>query len=84
MDETIGTIKQLSHLSRLNLDEDQEYVPVTTISLKNEFGTYTISVNEVGLDIVAIYENLFKPLLLAAGYQIKSIEDNFENHNKGE
>jgi len=24
MDETIGTIKQLSHLSRLNLDEDGE------------------------------------------------------------
>ena len=80
MGETIGTIKQLSHLSRLNLDEDQEYIPETTISLKNEFGTYTISVSETNLDIVGMYENLFKPLLLAAGYHTESIEDHFENH----
>ena len=84
MNETIGTIKQLSHLSGLNLDEDKEDGPETTMSLKNEFGTYTISVSETGLGTMGMYEHLFKPLLLAAGYQIKSIEDNFENHDKGE
>jgi len=81
MDSTVGKIEQLSdHLSGLNLDEDKKYIPETTISLKNEFGTYTISVNETDLDIVGMYEHLFKPLLLAAGYHIESIEDHFENH----
>ena len=80
MNETIGTIEQLSHLSGLNLDEDKEDGPETTMSLKNEFGTYTISVSETGLGTMGMYEHLFKPLLLAAGYQIKSIEDHFENH----
>ena len=82
---TVGKIEQLSdnHLGP-NIHEDQEYIPETTISLKNEFGTYTISVNETDLDTMGMYEYLFKPLLLAAGYQIKSIEDNFENNKKGE
>ncbi len=34
MNETIGTIEQLSHLSGLNLDEDKEDGPETTIEFK--------------------------------------------------
>lgn len=46
----------------------------TTISLKNEDGTYIVSLPRGELDMEAMIHEIIVPMLLAAGYHHKSIE----------
>lgn len=50
----------------------------TTISLKNEDGSYMISIPRGELDMEAMIHELIVPLLSAAGYHHKSIESYIE------
>jgi len=52
---------------------DKEYK--TTMSLRNPYGQYTVTVNEADLPIGDILEDVVKPLLLAAGYSEQNIEE---------
>ena len=49
----------------------------TELTLKNENGEYIIKVNEVSMTLSDLYEHVMKPLLLAAGYSEKTIDDVF-------
>jgi hypothetical protein len=46
----------------------------TTITLKNEHGEYTITINKGGISIGSVIEDLVIPLLLAAGYAKETID----------
>jgi hypothetical protein len=45
------------------------------ITLENEYGTYSISTHSSDMDIVEIFNTLIIPLLKAAGYAEKTVED---------
>lgn len=47
----------------------------TSITLKNCYGEYSISVPETDLTIVELFEGLINPILLAAGYAQSTIDD---------
>jgi len=48
---------------------------MTSINFKDEFGSYTIEINKDGMTIDEVFEDLITPVLLAAGYSRKNIED---------
>jgi hypothetical protein len=52
--------------------------PTTTLSLSCEYGDYTVSVPREDMPIQEVVEDLFKPVLLAAGYRRESIDKYFE------
>jgi len=57
----------------------------TTITLKNQYGEYTIVAPRQDLTLPEIMEELIEPLLLAAGYNRKSFYwMEFGNDDKGE
>ena len=56
----------------------EEKPPSTTLTLTNQYGTFSISRDELDQDICQMYVDFFKPLLLAAGFQLKTIEEHFE------
>ena len=50
----------------------------TSVTLKTEYGDYSVSVKKTGLDIHEVMDELIKPLLLAAGYHPNNINDYFD------
>ena len=48
---------------------------MTSITLYNQYGDYTISLNEDDLNMDDMFSELIKPLLLAAGYQPENIDE---------
>jgi len=49
----------------------------TELTLKNENGEYSVKVNDYNMTLADLYEHVIQPLLLAAGYQQKSLDDVF-------
>jgi hypothetical protein len=49
----------------------------TELTLKNENGESTVKVNDFSMTLADLYEHVIQPLLLAAGYQQKTIDDVF-------
>ena len=60
--------------------ETYQIMPETTMELKNSYGTYTISVQGTDHSVSGMFEELIVPLLLAAGYAEKSIEDYLDSY----
>ncbi len=58
----------------------QKIVP-TTLTLKNEYGTYSITIPKIDLTVSETIEELFNPVMLAAGYQQGSLDDYFGNED---
>ena len=52
---------------------------MTSITIKNEYGEYTIEVNQDDMSISDIIENLVEPCLKATGYSTDVINEYFEN-----
>lgn len=50
-------------------------MPKTTLTLENEHGTYTISVNKTNMTIYEVMDELVENVLLAAGYHIEIINE---------
>lgn len=48
---------------------------MTTLTLTNEDGTYTIMVRNSALTAQGLIDELVAPIMLAAGYQPKSVND---------
>lgn len=46
----------------------------TTLTLRNEYGEYTVQVNQRELTIAEIIDDLVIPVLLAAGYSREVID----------
>lgn len=49
----------------------------TTISLMNEYGTYTVSIHDKDLTLEDLFATAIEPVLLAAGYHQDSINSLF-------
>lgn len=54
---------------------------MTTITLENKYGKYSISVNIENMNIFEMEEELFKPLLGAMGYHHNAIAKLFGGEN---
>ena len=52
--------------------------PKTTMTLENEHGKYSVTVNEDHLNLDGVIQRLLEPLLLAASYSEKTISDYFK------
>lgn len=50
-------------------------MPKTTITLENEHGTYTISVNKTDMTIYEVMGELVENVLLAAGYHTNTVNE---------
>lgn len=46
-----------------------------TLTLENEYGTYTISINKQDMSIDEVVEELVEKVLLAAGYHINNVNE---------
>lgn len=53
----------------------KEQMPKTTLTLENEYGTYTISVNKTDMPIYEVMDELVEKVLLAAGYHINNVNE---------
>ena len=54
----------------------------TTLTLQNCDGTYTIEVPKEDLNIESVVDELIKPVLLAAGYHSKNVEEVFNGESE--
>lgn len=50
-------------------------MPKTTLTLENEHGTYTISVNKTDMPIYEVMDELVEKVLLAAGYHCNVVNE---------
>jgi hypothetical protein len=50
-------------------------VDFTEVTLRNEHGEYTIRVRRTELDVGGMVEDLLKPMMLAAGYAEKNVNE---------
>ena len=51
---------------------------MTEITLKNEYGEYSVKVKQEGMTTMDLVENLVISVLLSAGYGEKTIRDAFD------
>ena len=49
----------------------------TTLTLKNNYGEYSVTVNKVDFGIQTMFDELVLPVLLASGYNREGITDVF-------
>jgi hypothetical protein len=54
-----------------------QHKPYTEIKVVDDYGEYTIRINEIDLELHEMYEKLIRPVLLAQGYSKESIEEYF-------
>jgi hypothetical protein len=47
----------------------------TEVTLRNEHGEYTIRVRRTELNVAGMVEDLLKPMMLAAGYAEKNVDE---------
>lgn len=50
----------------------------TVISIKNEYGEYTVTVNHTDMTLDDLMQKAIEPCLCAAGYAQKTIDDYFK------
>jgi len=53
----------------------------TAVTISNCFGDYSIEIKDTDMTVDQMFEELIIPVMLAAGYQAKSIEDYLDGEN---
>jgi hypothetical protein len=56
-------------------NEPNDIVDFTEVTLRNEHGEYTIRVRRTELNVAGMVKDLFKPVMLAAGYAEKNVNE---------
>jgi len=59
------------------MNNRKEIVNGTALTLTNEFGSYSVTVNDDGLTMPVLIQRLVKPVLLAAGYHPNTVDKYF-------
>lgn len=69
------TSPSVSRFAQLLKKDNRRGLHKTTLTLENEYGTYTISVNKQDMSIDEVVDELVVKVLLAAGYHIEIINE---------